>query len=387
MALTFQMIKSKVKNPICTILVLVLFTSCNGQTKPWQPNTVVAGNLSFTSKKPKLTKTQGTDQYQNVHCGLQDKDGNLWFGTAGEGLYRYDGKWFTQFTVADGLSCNFISSLLEDKNGNIWIGTRDGLCRYDGNKITPFTISKGFMTVANNNKDYYYSEQSKKETVWDIYQDKSGKIWFGTGDGLYCYDGNIFTRFLDNPDVINKSGLKLKMVSSILEDKMGNIWFASGMPPGQEGICRYDGSNLVSFKPQNEVWFRKIIEDKNKNLIFVTRIHGALFCDPAANNFGETSFSSFPQPKELLNNSLTTILKDNAGNIWMASDYGKDIGDTLGGVWCYRQSAMANEKLFTKITNHEVSFMLEDKEHNIWLGTRGMGLYRYDGTTLTSFSE
>jgi ligand-binding sensor domain-containing protein len=35
-------------------------------------------------------------------------------------------------------------------------------------------------------------------------QDSKGNIWFGTGDGVYCYDGKNFSRFLDNPDVINK---------------------------------------------------------------------------------------------------------------------------------------------------------------------------------------
>jgi ligand-binding sensor domain-containing protein len=99
------------------------------------------------------------------------------------------------------------------------------------------------------------------------------------------------------------------------------------------------------------------------------------------------SFSGFPQPKALLNNSLTTILKDKAGNIWMASDYGKFVGDTLGGVWRYNPSAETGEKAFTKITANEVSFMLEDKAGNIWLGTRNIGLYRYDGKALAGFSE
>ncbi len=99
------------------------------------------------------------------------------------------------------------------------------------------------------------------------------------------------------------------------------------------------------------------------------------------------SFSGFPQPKALLNNSLTAILKDKAGNIWMAYDYGKFVGDTLGGVWCYKQSSEAGEKVFTKITAKEVSFMLEDRAGNIWLGTRNTGLYRYDGKTLANFSE
>jgi hypothetical protein len=44
------------------------------------------------------------------------------------------------------------------------------------------------------------------------------------------------------------------------------IWFASGMPPGEEGVCSYDGTNLVSFKPKKEGWFRKIREEQFQQL-------------------------------------------------------------------------------------------------------------------------
>ncbi|TDE28723.1 hypothetical protein E0I61_10020 [Flavobacterium ranwuense] len=81
------------KNSIFSLLLAsIIFTSCNGQTKTNQPNNTIVEQQSFTSKNTKLTKTQGTTEHQNVHCSLQDKNGNLWFGTTGEGVYRFDGK-------------------------------------------------------------------------------------------------------------------------------------------------------------------------------------------------------------------------------------------------------------------------------------------------------
>ena len=371
------------KRNYCTLLLLFIsFNFCNAQVN----KSGNQGSQQPAVGRAKLFKTQGSDQYQNISCGLQDKAGNLWFGTSAEGVYRYDGKLFTQFTKADGLTCNSVRSILEDKNGNIWLGTRDGLCRFDGKKIIPFPILKSFMPFTNTSDDYY-TAQSTKETVWSMFQDKSGKIWFGTGDGVYWFDGNNFNRFLENTAVINKGGLTLRMVTSILQDKNGLIWFASGMPPGEEGIIRYDGKTLENFKPMNESWFRKIIEDKNRNLIFATRKHGVLFCDLSTKKFSEASFVKYPQPKELLNGSLTTIVKDKAGEIWMASDYGKYVGDTLGGAWLYKSTPAAGENVFSKITTREVFFMLQDKDNNFWFGTRGTGLYRYDGKNLTSFSE
>lgn len=172
------------------ILLLQFFTSCNGQTKTEQPNQTIVEQQSFTSKNTKLTKTQGTDQHQNVHCSLQDKDGNLWFGTTGEGVYRYDGKEFTQFTVQDGLSNNKICSILEDKSGSIWFGTDDGVSRYDGK-----TISK--VPIVLTNPIGFGTPQSGINSVWSMMQYKSGVIWFGTSQDLYCYDGKSFSRFLD----------------------------------------------------------------------------------------------------------------------------------------------------------------------------------------------
>jgi len=290
------MTKYYIHKPIYSLLLALTFlTSCNGQTKT-QPQTDNGGELKATlTGQPKLTKTQSSNEYQNVKCGLQDKHGNIWFGTTGEGVYKYNGKLFTQFTMKDGLSNNCIWSMMEDKAGNIWFGTTDGICRYDGKKISSIPIPFTIRPVITDNS--YYTEWSTKNSVWSMLQDKSGKIWFGTGDGVYCYDEGNFTRLLANDNVINKDSLKLKLVSNILEDKNGNIWFASGMPPGYEGFCRYDGKIVESFKPKNEGWIRNVVESKNGNLLLATRHFGVWAYDGK-------SFTDYIQPKELIKPSL-----------------------------------------------------------------------------------
>lgn len=372
------------KTSLLLLLFLCLLTSCKGQSGKDISVDSTSKSTSGKSTGPKLVKTQESDEYQNICCGLQDKSGRLWFGTSAEGLYSYDGKLFTQYTMADGLICNSVRCLLEDREGNIWIGTRDGLCINDGKTITTVLIPKDYMTALNSSITYY-STQSTKETVWSMMQDKSGKIWLGTGDGVYCYDGKNFRPFLDSRSIVNKDSLRLKMIFDMHEDKNGNIWLASGMPPGEEGICRFDGKTLLSFKPKKEVWFRKIIEDQHGNLIFATRKSGVLFYKLSEDTISESSFIPFPQPPALLNNSLTTLLKDRTGHIWMASAYGKSKGDALGGAWYYNPSATKNA--ITQLTKMEVLFMLEDKDKFIWLATSGTGLYRYDGKNMVSFTE
>ena len=81
------------------VFILIFLNSCMGQVKT-KPQTE---NQSETKTSPvgqvKLTKTQGSKEGSSVYCSLEDKAGNLWFGTTGEGVYRYDGKLFTQYTI------------------------------------------------------------------------------------------------------------------------------------------------------------------------------------------------------------------------------------------------------------------------------------------------
>jgi ligand-binding sensor domain-containing protein len=353
------------------VLVIILIASCNGQVETNLPKDTGTKSVG----QPKLVKTQGTNQYANIHCGLQDKAGNLWFGTNGEGVYRFDGKSFIQFTKKDGLSSNIVYSILEDKTGSIWIGTDSGICRYDGKTIS------GMPIIVTNGGNFYFNNSpnnppSIKNAVWSMMQDKSGKLWFGTTDGVYCYNGTFFTHFLDDNSIINKDGLQLKMVDCILEDKKGIIWFGSGMPPGEEGVCRYDGKSITSSKPNGDGWIRYMLEDKNGNIWFSGRLHGVF-------RYDGKNFTNFTEKEKI----GAPILEDKAGNIWFAGEENGNGYGGKGGVWCYDGKSFKNFTTKDGMGDYGVWCIIEDRAGNIWFGTRNTGLYRYDGKTFTGFSE
>jgi ligand-binding sensor domain-containing protein len=368
----------KLHRSIYALLPLLLFLcSCNGQEKP---QAVQQEPLkTFASPTAKLKKTAGSNEYQSVNCGIEDKQGNLWFGTTGEGVYRYDGKLFTQFTMKDGLNSNSIWCMMEDHTGKIWIGTSNGICRWDGNKMLSVTIDQSIRPLITDNN--YYTEWSTKNSVWSIFQDNSGKIWFGAGDGLYYYDGMLFNRLLANNSIINEDSLHLKVVSDILQDKNGILWFFSGILPGNEGICRFDGKKLERIKPRENGWNRNAFESKTGKIIVATRHYGIWASD------GKT-FGEYVQPKEMIGPSLNYVFEDHAGTLWVASDYGAERGDMLGGLWYSNASdGKLTEDSFVKIFHQEVYFVMEDKEGNIWFGTTNTGLYQYDRKNLTCYSE
>ncbi len=349
------------------LLVCLFFASCNGQTKQTNENT--AGQLSFTSRKTKLTKTQGANEHQNVHCSLQAKDGNLWFGTTGEGVFRYDGTAFTQFTEKDGLSNNSIWSILEDKLGNIWFGTDDGISRFDGR-----TISRVSFSVTSSNS-FLTMPQMGKSAVWSILQDKSGMIWFGTSQDLYCYDGKSFSRFLDRSNILNNQKLQLKWIQCFLEDSSGTIWMGSG-PNAMEGVVQFDGKSVTSAKPNGDGWIRYMVKDKNENIWFGGRSRGNFI-------YNGKTFVNFTGKAEIGN----PVLIDRSGNVWFNGVEKQSTVESVGGIWCYDGKTFKNYTTADGIGKYFAFSMLEDRNKNIWIGTRSCELYRYDGKNFAPFSE
>lgn len=362
-------------------------SSCHGQMKNNLTKDGLTKQIAIAIGQPKVVKNYFIEQYPQtywfIQCGLQDKAGNLWFGTTADGVYCYDGKSFTNYTRKDGLCNNDVLCILEDKAGNIWFGTRGGLCRYKpsadktGKKnFTNFPVSTSGGGFTNN-------------FVWSMMQDKTGKIWFGTNEGVYFFDPSIdnnsdmpvLNLFLNNDGIINKNNLKLKVVQKIVEDKKGDIWFASGDFDG-EGICYYNGKSIVNFKPDDVKSFRSILESKNGDLLFLSQHKGVY-------RYDGKNFTNIIEKTEFKNETITAVLEDKKGNIWFGTDSDNNNSEKEGngGTWCFDGNTY---KLFTTkdgLSHNSVFCIIQDRDRNIWFGTRNTGLCRYDGKTFTDFTE
>ncbi len=75
-----------------------------------------------------------------------DSKGNVWCGTWGGGLARFDGKEWTNFTVKDGLPANHIFMLREDAAGQLWVGTSGGLVAFNEGSSKVYTTSDGLFS-------------------------------------------------------------------------------------------------------------------------------------------------------------------------------------------------------------------------------------------------
>lgn len=356
------------------LFILIFCTSCGGQNKPGLPK---------AKEHPKLGKNLGNG---NVQCGLQDKAGNLWFGTSENGLYKYDGKTFTQFLEADGLNSNNISCLLEDKDGKIWIGTYAGLCLYDpsahirtgGKTFTEIQIP--LPADLPPNKNQYYSDS---HWVYSIMQAKSGKLWFATIDGVYIYDGKSFTPFIVNAGAGGYLSSN-NNVERILEDKAGNIWLGGRT---NQGVYLYNGKSISNFKlPELTIvnesvrfekdrivshnWAWPQLQDKNGNIWFSNWA--------GAYRYDGKIVTSFTKSDGLAGNNglVAKIIEDKNGNILFG-----------GGGGLSRYDGKSFTSFQDGLINPWIWAILEDKTGNIWVGTRQTGLYLFDGKKFINYSE
>lgn len=90
---------------------------------------------------------------ERVSWITQSKDGTIWVGSNGYGFYRSsldeDGEYvFHSFTTEDGLISNSVRALSEDKEGRIWITTTNGLSCFDpgSNSFFNYTGKDGLLS-------------------------------------------------------------------------------------------------------------------------------------------------------------------------------------------------------------------------------------------------
>jgi len=286
-----------------------------------------------------------------VYSIIEDRNGNLWFGTYGGGVSKYNGQSFTNYTEKEGLSSNYVVSIIEDRNGNLWFGTYGGgVSKYDGQSFTNYTQKEG---LSDN-------------TVWSIIEDRNGNLWFGTNSGgVSKYDGQSFTNYTE------KDGLSNNRVWSIIEDSNGNLWF--GTDGG--GVSKYNGQSFTNYTekeglPNNYVW--SIIEDSNGNFWFGTDGGGV-------SKYDGQSFTNYTEKDGLANNIVISIIEAHNGNLLFGTDG--------GGVSKYDGQSFTNYTEQEGLSNNTIWSIIEDSDENLWLGTYGGGVSKYDGQSFINYTE
>ncbi len=349
----------------------------------------------------------------SISCGFIDRHGNIWFGTYGGGVSKYDGKSFITYNNSHGLSHNTVWSIFEDKFGNIWLGTDGGgISLYDGFSFTTITDKQGlphntiwFITSDKNQNIWIatYGGTCKFDVTADnisalkknlviekplftiytttdglayndvrnIIQDSNGNLWMGTFNGLSLFDGKNFTNFSTN------NGLANNAVLNICEDNIGNIWVGTDkgvnlLKPNSKNKNEYvviETYNTSNGLAHNSV--REIMLD-SRGIVWIGTAGGGV------SYFENGVFTTITTEQGLAHNNIRSISEDNNGNIWF--------GTVGGGVSRYNGRAFTTYTKQQGLIHDRVFSITEDSKGNLWFGTVGGGVSKFDGKNFTSFT-
>ncbi len=167
------------------------------------------------------TVIPGGSQLNNDAVVLcETRDGSLWAGTYGDGLWRLNNGQLRLYTVADGLSSNQIRSLVEGTDGTLWIGTfGGGLDALRDGQFFHVTARDGLLS----------------DNVSHIDDDGHGSLWLSTTRGI-CR-----VRKQDIWDLINGKIRKVEPVNYGVADGLRSAQCAPGYPTSGGGTRSSDG--------------------------------------------------------------------------------------------------------------------------------------------------
>lgn len=299
----------------------------------------------------------------------EDPNGDIWFGTWRNGLYRWRRKEKDLSKVLDvqGNELLSIKDFFDGPEGKLWI-TAGKVCffDYEKNELVKYQSAK------NNN----YKIENK--TNWPIFQDREDVIWIGSWEGISMCNSvnNIFDysyrqRFESAPFFNDP-------VRFIREDRKGNLWIVWKNALGywdlkQQHIKYHDLENRVNFKDIS-LTISDLYTDKNGFVWIITQ-HGPFRFDLMKNEIVYLKdlygYSSIP-----LNLGVFDIEEDTKGNLWMAS---------LEKGLFFFDYEKKNLEIFqpmpgdtTSIGYSMVNDLYLESDSILWLATYGAGVERFD---------
>jgi ligand-binding sensor domain-containing protein/signal transduction histidine kinase len=313
----------------------------------------------------------------NVFCLTVTSDDALWIATEGGGLIRYKDGAFRHFSGKDGLLNDFVRSVYQDKKGRIWIGTDNGLFQFLGDRIERVDNNNGVPAIA----------------VHAIHEDNQGRLWAG-GSKLFRLDGTTYQEYR-----LAEEGSQNR-VKSITQTRDGTMWVGTigglySMGPGSDSFRRVKGtSGTVRF-----------LQETSDGTLWIGTIGHGIY------KYRKHEFSQMTAPGSLPSNTALNLFEDVEKNIWVGTQAGMlrlsktpiqtvtlpDAGDYdaetvyedhnddlwIAAANLFRfHNGTATRVNFPGITGVRVRNVFRDKDDALWIGTEGRGVFRQNGTQL-----
>lgn len=259
---------------------------------------------------------------------------------------------YTRYGLSEGLSGIEVTDITENEN-YIWIATSNGLNRFDGKNFRVFRRNPGQPNSISSNN------------IETLFFDSKGRLWIGLKNGgLDVYDPEI-DKFTNISALIDIGAPE--RVISVFEDSEGEIWLGSW----EQGVYQLtpEKSDSLRFKAQKHYpgYIVSAFIEKPKGFLRVGTYTGLLVFDLAKKEW------VYPgTPNKVINQFL---LAENSANIWCST---WDAG-LLEMTWDKQNPA---KTVFKNVlpTDESVSIhrILNGPQNSLYLGTWGSGLLNLD---------
>lgn len=351
---------------------------------------------------------------------LEDKHGNTWITTYGNGLFCYNkttGKlshYLHDKKSSNTISSNYLLSISIDRNENIWVGTNQkGLNKLSfANRSVQIIYPDPETTVENGNMVRAFLEDNARNiwvatkagnlylydpaltqkkmlmtrgvNVYGMFQDNAGSVWLATkGRGIIELKQGNPDNAVNYRHSANASSLSNDQVYSILKDRKGRLWAATlgnGIcvktdPQGTEGFRTFfNTNNLIRYT-------RHLMLDRRGD-IWVATNDGVLRFNPDALLRNPKAYRHYTfdrkEKNSLSNPQVRYVFQDSKGGIWLATAGGgvnKFMGELPDGNGSFK--VYSTNKW---MANDNIMAVLEDKRGNLWISTEN-GIHRLNPKT------
>ncbi len=318
----------------------------------------------------------------NVKSIFIDSDGNVWIASMFDGLKKLlydklnDKIRFVRYTLFNG-RYKQVTSIIEDSGKNLIIGTFDGgLFKLPANKKNQ---NKGSLILNSIFDSVIKTYRPLTEKIMTMLSDKYGIIWIGCYGALLKYDSNkneiIRIENLTEDGVNNPEN-----ILSIYEDRTGIIWIGFNIGGGVSKI-EYNKIkfNLISKKYplrsslNNEIIWSLLLDERNTLWIGTDR--GGLNKFDRNNKTFSYFKNSTGNNKTISDNCVRAIKEDKWGDLWL--------GTYSGGLNHFNRStgefkSFKFDSNFTgSISHNQVQAIYIDTSSTFWIGTFGGGLNKF----------
>jgi ligand-binding sensor domain-containing protein len=283
-------------------------------------NTWINQNLELSSHP------EDADLNNRIWIIFIDSKNNIWVGTHGDGLFKFNGSDWTQFTMTDGLGGNFVRDIVEDMDGNLWFGCGPepdtnpigigGLTKYNGTSFTRYVSNNsGGQNVGGGNSEL------ADNYVYALTIDHDGNIWAGT-------KGSGVSRLSTTGEWNNYSESNSPLPDNIINagaadtDLTGCVWmgFASSNNRGAAFFCG------TTWEPEyylssEDTRIRDIVHDHHGNTWFGDKSENALGIYKFNGNTNWDNWTA--EGTDLSNGAINMMaIEHSTGDVWIATDGG-----------------------------------------------------------------